>query len=163
MMHRVETDYLTGLYNKGTATEKISEWLTTNPTSESHLLMIDLDNFKGINDQYGHSFGDEVLRDTASVLNDCFNEDCLISRFGGDEFIVFVQGKSTRQVESLADNLMQMLSERIIGLESPLKCSIGISYRVYRQDTFEDMFNRADSAMYEAKKKGKGCYVGAQE
>ena len=163
MMHRVETDYLTGLYNKGTATEKISEWLTTNPTSESHLLMIDLDNFKSINDQYGHSFGDEVLRDTASVLNDCFNEDCLISRFGGDEFIVFVQGKSTRQVESLADNLMQMLSERIIGLESPLKCSIGISSRVYRQDTFEDMFNRADSAMYEAKKKGKGCYVGAQE
>lgn len=163
MMHRVETDYLTGLYNKGTATEKISEWLTTNPTSESHLLMIDLDNFKGINDQYGHSFGDEVLRDTASVLNDCFNEDCLISRFGGDEFIVFIQGKSTRQVESLADNLMQMLSERIIGLDTPLQCSIGISSRVYRQDTFEDMFNRADSAMYEAKKKGKGCYVGAQE
>ena len=163
MMHRVETDYLTGLYNKGTATEKISEWLTTNPTSESHLLMIDLDNFKGINDQYGHSFGDEVLRDTASVLNDCFNENCLISRFGGDEFIVFVQGKSTRQVESLADNLMQMLSERIIGLDTPLQCSIGISSRVYRQDTFEDMFNRADSAMYEAKKKGKGCYVGAQE
>ena len=148
MIHRVETDYLTGLYNKGGATEKISEWLMTNPTSESHLLMIDLDNFKSINDQYGHSFGDEVLRDTATVLNDCFDEDCIISRFGGDEFIVFVQGKSTRQVECLADNLMQMLSERIIGLESPLKCSIGISSRASREDKFDDLFNRADSAMY---------------
>ena len=163
IIHRVETDYLTGLYNKGTATEKINEWLKTNPTSESHLLMIDLDNFKNINDEYGHSFGDEVLKETATVLVNCFGNDCIISRFGGDEFIIFVQGKSLRIVESLADTLLQKLSEKVIGLDSPLKCSIGISSRLSRQDTFEDLFNRADSAMYHAKKMGKGRCTTSQQ
>lgn len=157
IIHRVETDYLTGLYNKGAATEKITGWLTSNPTSEAHLLMIDLDDFKNINDKYGHSFGDDVLKDTALILGECFNQDTIISRFGGDEFVVFVQGKSLRQVESLADTLLQMLSDKIIGLESPLKCSIGISARSSREDTFTDLFNRADNAMYQAKKLGKGC------
>lgn len=157
IIHRVETDYLTGLYNKGAATEKITGWLTSNPTSEAHLLMIDLDDFKNINDKYGHSFGDDVLKDTALILGECFNQDTIISRFGGDEFVVFVQGKSLRQVESLADTLLQMLSDKIIGLESPLKCSIGISARSSREDTFADLFNRADNAMYQAKKLGKGC------
>lgn len=156
IIHRVETDYLTGLYNKGAAIEKVNEWLTANPTSESHLLMMDLDNFKNINDKYGHAFGDEVLKDTALVLGDCFDDDCIISRFGGDEFVIFVQGKSLSLVKSLAENLLQMLSDKIIGLESPLKCSIGIAARLSRQDTFEDLFNRADSAMYQAKKMGKG-------
>lgn len=157
IIHRVETDYLTGLYNKGAATEKITGWLTSNPTSEAHLLMIDLDDFKNINDKYGHSFGDDVLKDTALILGECFNQDTIISRFGGDEFVIFVQGKSLRQVESLADTLLQMLSDKIIGLESPLKCSIGISARSSREDTFTDLFNRADNAMYQAKKLGKGC------
>lgn len=157
IIHRVETDYLTGLYNKGAAIEKITGWLTSNPTSEAHLLMIDLDDFKNINDKYGHSFGDEVLKDTALILGECFNQDTIISRFGGDEFVVFVQGRSLRQVESLADTLLQMLSDKIIGPESPLKCSIGISARSSREDTFADLFNRADNAMYQAKKLGKGC------
>lgn len=157
IIHRVETDFLTGLYNKGAATEKITGWLASNPTAEAHLLMIDLDNFKNINDEYGHSFGDEVLKDTATVLRNCFDENSILSRFGGDEFIVFIQSEPLRLVESRADGLIQNLSEKIVGLSNPLKCSIGISSRVSRQDTFEDLFNRADSAMYQAKKMGKGC------
>lgn len=158
IIHRVETDYLTGLYSKGAALEKISEWLTLNPTSEAHLLMIDLDNFKKINDQYGHSFGDEVLKNVASKLEECFKQDSIISRFGGDEFIVFIQGGLLRQIESLADTLIEMLSDISIDLENPLKCSIGISTRLSREDSFDDLFNRADNAMYQAKKLGKGRY-----
>lgn len=157
IMHRVETDYLTGLYNKGAATEKIKEWLAANPTSEVQLLMIDLDNFKTINDRYGHSYGDEVLRDTAQVLSDCFKDDCIVSRFGGDEFVILVEGKPLCIVQGYADELLQKLSENIVGLETPLKCSIGIASRISREDTFDDLFSRADNAMYESKKKGKGC------
>lgn len=159
IIHKVETDYLTGLYNKGASTERITNYLSSNPTTEAHLLMIDLDNFKNINDNYGHSIGDKVLKDTATVLLNCFSDDCIISRFGGDEFIIFVPAAPLRMVESYADFFIHNLSEKDIGLFEPLKCSIGISSRVSRQDTFEDLFNRADSAMYKAKKMGKGCFV----
>lgn len=157
IIHKVETDYLTGLYNKGAATEKITKWLKSNPTSEAHMLMIDLDNFKNINDKYGHAFGDDVLKETALVLGNCFDSDCIISRFGGDEFIIFVQSEPLRMVQSRTDALLQMLPDKIVGLDNPLKCSIGISPRLSREDNFEDLFNRADCAMYEAKKTGKGC------
>lgn len=157
IIHKVETDYLTGLYNKGAATEKITKWLESNPTSEAHMLMIDLDNFKNINDKYGHAFGDDVLKETALVLGNCFDSDCIISRFGGDEFIIFVQSEPLRMVQSRTDALLQMLPDKIVGLDNPLKCSIGISPRLSREDNFEDLFNRADCAMYEAKKTGKGC------
>lgn len=157
MIHRVETDYLTGLYNKGAATEKITRWLASNPTAEAHLLMVDLDNFKNINDVYGHSFGDEVLKETAHVMEGCFGENTILSRFGEDEFVIFISGEQLRLVESRADTLIHRLSEQITNLEEPLKCSIGISARSSREDTFEDLFNRADSAMYQAKKRGKGC------
>ena len=157
IIHKVETDYLTGLYNKGAATEKITKWLESNPTSEAHMLMIDLDNFKNINDKYGHAFGDDVLKETALVLGNCFDSDCIISRFGGDEFIIFVQSEPLRMVQSRTDALLQMLPDKIVGLDKPLKCSIGISPRLSREDNFEDLFNRADCAMYEAKKTGKGC------
>ena len=159
IIHKVETDYLTGLYNKGASTEKIIKWLSSNPTTEAHLHMIDLDNFKNINDKYGHSIGDKVLKDTATVLCDCFNDDCIISRFGGDEFVIFVPAEPLRMVEGHADSFIQMLSEKDTGLDEKLKCSVGISSRVSRQDTFEDLFNRADSAMYKAKKMGKGCFA----
>ncbi|MGN0131611.1 MAG: diguanylate cyclase domain-containing protein [Lachnospiraceae bacterium] len=157
IIHRVETDFLTGLYNKGAATEKITCWLASNPTAEAHLLMIDLDNFKNINDIYGHSFGDEILKETALIMETCFGDNSILSRFGGDEFVIFIQGEPLRLVESRADTLIQKLSDEVIGLDEPLKCSIGISTRTTRQDTFEDLFNRADSAMYQAKKMGKGC------
>lgn len=157
IIHKVETDFLTGLYNKGAAKEKITLWLASNPTAKAHLLMMDLDNFKTVNDVYGHSFGDEVLKKTAHVLESCFGENTIISRFGGDEFIIFIAGEQLRLVESRADTLIHKLAEAVTDLEHPLKCSVGISERSSREDTFEDLFNRADSAMYQAKKKGKGC------
>ena len=124
IIHKVETDYLTGLYNKGAATEKITKWLESNPTSEAHMLMIDLDNFKNINDKYGHAFGDDVLKETALVLGNCFDSDCIISRFGGDEFIIFVQSEPLRMVQSRTDALLQMLPDKIVGLDNPLKCQL---------------------------------------
>lgn len=158
MIHKVETDFLTGLYNKGAATEKIIKWLKENPTKEAHLIMLDLDNFKSINDRYGHSFGDDVLKETAKVLSECFQAPHLLSRFGGDEFIIFVVDEPTRQVESKIDDMMRKLAEERPEIKQSLKCSVGIAARVSKKDGFEELFNRADNAMYIAKMKGKNRY-----
>lgn len=158
MIHRVETDFLTGLYNKGAATEKIVNWLKENPTKEAHLVMLDLDNFKSINDRYGHSFGDDVLKETAKVLSECFQGPHMLSRFGGDEFIIFVVEEPTKQVESRIDDMMRKLGEERTEMQQSLKCSVGIAARMSKQDGFEELFNRADNAMYIAKKKGKNRY-----
>ncbi|MGN1147696.1 MAG: diguanylate cyclase domain-containing protein [Lachnospiraceae bacterium] len=153
MIHKVETDFLTGLYNKGAATEKISDWLKMNPTKEAHLILINVDNFKKINDIYGYSYGDEILKEAAKIIGECFHDNCLLSRFDGVAFVIFVKDEPIRQVESNIDVLIQRLSNEVNRVEQTLRYNIGVSARVSRQDTFEDMFNRADNAMYLAKKK----------
>lgn len=158
LQHRVETDFLTGLYNKGAATDKINRWLQHNPTGEAHVVMIDIDNFKVINDRYGHALGDEVLKEVARLMTLCFRESSIMSRFGGDEFIIFITDETINFVESRVDRFMNKLSEEVTVLEQAVSCSVGIAVRASRQDEFEDLFNRADNAMYMAKKAGKNCY-----
>jgi diguanylate cyclase (GGDEF)-like protein len=158
MIHKVETDFLTGLYNKGVAMEKINRWLKNNPTKEAHLVMMDLDNFKSINDRYGHTYGDEVLVETARVIEECFSGEHILSRFGGDEFVIFAIDEPTKQVESRVDKMMNRLAEEKEELQQSLHCSVGIAARVSKTDCFEELFNRADNAMYIAKQKGKNRY-----
>lgn len=158
MMHRVETDFLTGLYNKKAATDKITKWLKDNPTGEAEMIMLDLDDFKRINDAYGHAFGDEILRETARIIEASFSEDDILSRFGGDEFIIFVKNRPLRSAERRVDHLMQTLAKEITSMEQPLHCSVGIAMRALKYDDYEALFNRADNAMYMAKQAGKNCY-----
>lgn len=158
MIHKMETDFLTGLYNKGAATDKIVRWLKENPNKEAHLIMLDLDDFKGVNDIYGHAFGDVVLRETGKVISECFDDNSILSRFGGDEFIVFVIEESLQKVEERIATMMKKLAEDIKGMEQPLHCSVGITARISPLDEFEDLFNRADNVMYVAKNKGKNRY-----
>lgn len=158
MIHRGETDFLTGLYNKGVATEKIAKWMKENSTKEAHLIMVDLDDFKEINDVKGHAFGDEILRQTAQVIEKCFDKNSICSRFGGDEFIIFVMEEPTRMVECRVDKLIQKMAEEITDMEPPVHCSAGIAARASKKDDFEELFNRADNAMYNAKKSGKNRY-----
>lgn len=158
MIHRVETDLLTGLFNKETAIEKISFMMKKNPTRAAQMVMIDLDNFKEINDIYGHTEGDKILKETARTIRECFPESCLHARFGGDEFVVFVMNEKQRTVEYWADMLIHMLPERIQETGNAIHCSVGIASRSYGKETYEDLFNRADNAMYRAKRSGKNCY-----
>lgn len=158
MIHKMETDFLTGLYNKGAATEKIVTWLKENPSKEAHLIMLDLDDFKSVNDIYGHAFGDVVLKETGNVILNCFGDNGILSRFGGDEFIIFVMDEPLKKVEERIDRMMKKLAEDIKGMEQPLHCSVGITARISPLDDFEDLFNRADNVMYVAKKKGKNRY-----
>lgn len=158
MMHKVETDFLTGLYNKGAAIEKVDRWLKTNPTSEAHMIMIDIDNFKNINDLYGHSCGDDVLKEVARLMQTCFEDESITARFGGDEFIAFIADETIGCIENRVDSFMHKLALEITLLRQRVQCSIGIAARVSKYDDFEDIFNRADDAMYRAKRAGKNRY-----
>lgn len=158
MMHRVETDFLTGLYNKGAISEKVCRWLKANPTGEAHMIMVDIDNFKNINDMYGHSLGDEVLKEVGKLLQSCFGEDSILSRFGGDEFVCFITDEPIGYVENRVDTFMHKLAGEITSLEQEVHCSIGIAARASKYDEFEDLFNRSDNAMYLAKRAGKNRY-----
>ncbi len=155
MIHKVETDFLTGLYNKRAATEKIAKWLKDNPTREAQMIMIDLENFKEINDNYGYDFGDEILKKLAGLMRVCFAESRILARFGGVEFLVFLTDESVRMADSRVDDFMQKTAEEIDNLESPLKCRAGITSRASKYDNFEDLFNRADNAMHMAKTQRK--------
>jgi diguanylate cyclase (GGDEF)-like protein len=158
MQHRIATDTLTGLYNRDSITERVGKWLKNNPTGESYMVMIDIDDFKKINDNYGHSRGDEVLKEVARLLLKCFGDNTIFSRFGGDEFLGLVMEESAASVQTRADHFMQCLEQEITLLEDKVHCSIGIAGRLSKYDDFEDLFNRADNAMYEAKNSGKNRY-----
>ena len=158
LQHRTETDSITDLYEKGTAAQKINEWLVNNPTSEAHMIMIDIDNVKVVNDRYGHALGDEVLKEAAKLIKKCFGEKSILSRFGGDEFVIFLMDEPINFVESRVDAFMSELCTDVSVLEQQLNCSVGIAARVSRKEDFEDLFNRADNAMYMAKSAGKNRY-----
>ena len=138
--------------------EKIAKWMKENPTREAYMIMVDLDDFKSINDGYGHAFGDEILKETAHIIEESFGDNGICSRFGGDEFVIFVMDEPVRNVECRVDEMMRRLSEEVTSMERPLRCSVGVSSRVSKWDEFEDLFNRADNAMYLAKHKGKNRY-----
>ena len=94
----------------------------------------------------------------AKLLQSCFGDTGIFSRFGGDEFVGFVTDEPVVCVQSKADCFMQRMEDEISAVEQQVHCSIGIAGRLSKYDEFEDLFNRSDNAMYQAKKAGKNRY-----
>lgn len=157
LLEMSETDGLTGLRNKLATEVEIRRRLQEECIGL--LFMIDLDNFKLVNDSYGHAGGDEALCFVGSCLQKVFRADDVIGRIGGDEWMVFLNSTNSRELAGKkAELLMQHLK---LGMEQgipPLSVSIGISRCPEDGSQFVDLFNAADRAMYEAKRKGKNCY-----
>ena len=157
LLEMSETDGLTGLRNKLATEVEIRRRLQEECIGL--LFMIDLDNFKLVNDSYGHAGGDEALCFVGSCLQKVFRADDVIGRIGGDEWMVFLNSTNSRELAGKkAELLMQHLK---LGMEQgipPLSVSMGISRCPEDGSQFVDLFNAADRAMYEAKRKGKNCY-----
>ena len=151
LMEKVETDGLTGLYNKSTTENKIIEALNNN--QNGILLMIDIDNFKQINDEYGHIQGDEVLRQVAAHLHNIFLEKDIIGRVGGDELVIYLQNQIDRD---MLLRQMKMLEEHLKSQEeiTHVHLSVSIGAAFYPEDgkSYSELFLAADQAMYAAKK-----------
>lgn len=157
LLHDSERDHLTNIYNKKVAENSIQNYLKWMDQDEMGVFMIlDMDNFKYINDAYGHKTGDQVLILLVELMGSVFRRNNIVGRFGRDEFIIFLKGiHSADQVKKRLDSLYKLLGKE---KEPELSCSIGLSM-VHQGDSYEKIFRQADIALYEAKSQGKGRYV----
>ena len=156
-------DALTDLLNREAAKEKIVSYLKTAARRDScTLFIIDLDNFKSINDNFGHYEGDRVLKILASKLYAVFRADDIVGRLGGDEFIVLMKHVSEADVvRKKAAELLSALEYMISGddVSVTVTGSIGISgYSIGNGKDFETLYREADEALYRAKLAGKNRY-----
>ncbi|PAB59932.1 GGDEF domain-containing protein [Anaeromicrobium sediminis] len=125
------------------------------------LMFIDLDNFKSINDTYGHMAGDEALKTVSKHIKGALRKSDLIARFGGDEFLVILEDMPKIEIaNSVAERIIEELQTPIIVKEKKIKitCSIGIGMFPEHGNDMESIINYADKAMYEAKRLGKNTY-----
>lgn len=151
-------DLLTGLLNKISFNEAVKEKLK-DADEDVALFIIDFDNFKHVNDNYGHRIGDAVLQEFSNILKRIFKEDALIGRIGGDEFMVFMEKNVTDEIIAAnCDNIEAALWNLVIGEATHFSCSIGVVIDSARQE-FDSMYQHADDALYVAKAKGKACFV----
>ncbi len=157
-----QRDPLTGLYNKTTVRRLVSEHLRQYGGSGMHaLLFIDIDNFKAVNDNLGHLFGDKVITEIAARLKKPFRESDIVGRVGGDEFIVFLKNVRTKRfVYDKAEQICAIFRNAYIGENGSYKISgsIGISFSMQAGTTYEAMVDEADQALYYAKEHGKDHY-----
>lgn len=156
-------DPLTQLYNRRCGEELINRVIAcSSHEGEYHaLFMIDVDNFKGINDTYGHTFGDAVLLELSTKMQKTFQADDIICRFGGDEFIAFLTHIPTEEyVKSLAAKISSVFAGIVTDDETLGKItgSIGISLFPKDGTTYKELFQKADMALYYSKSMGKNCY-----
>lgn len=160
---RAEQDGLTGLYNAMTARNKIDEVLCAPQSmEESHIfILFDLDDFKLINDTFGHVYGDKVLKDTAAELKERFRSSDIIGRIGGDEFAIMVCNvRSDKYAESFARTAIHALTRTYTkdGVSITVSVSIGVAVAPTDGTTFDELYQKADQALYEVKREGKNGY-----
>lgn len=152
----------TDVLNKKAITDYAKRAIASRPDYSIHLCIIDLDNFKNINDTYGHMFGDEVLAATAEILKEAVAGRGVVGRIGGDEMLVVLEKVENHSelrgiLRTIRSNIEWAYKGKKEGLN--LTCSIGVaSYPVHAQK-YEDVFKIADKMLYYAKKKGKNRYI----
>ncbi|MDE2584971.1 MAG: diguanylate cyclase, partial [Betaproteobacteria bacterium] len=160
---RAETDPLTGLVNRAGLDQVLRQLFgDKRRTGQSlALLLLDLDDFKPVNDRYGHAVGDRLLVTVAERLRACIRTDDVAARLGGDEFVVVLPQVRTREdAAQVAAKMVAAVAEpvQINGITAKVSASIGIA--LYPEDGGDalTLFNRADAAMYEAKRLGRNRY-----
>lgn len=159
---QANVDQLTGLYNRRVLREELNAIYSGQSkyhVDDSFLVIIDLDDFKSVNDLLGHSAGDQVLKLASKRVRDVLRESDLIARLGGDEFAVLLRGlnDSDEALRSLLHRIQKCLEEELLldGFSWKLGCSIGIASLATAKDA-ENILSSADLTMYDAKRSGKG-------
>lgn len=163
LVQKAKSDGLTGLLNKTATGELCKEYLADSLKTHCALFVIDVDNFKQVNDKYGHPYGDYILHAIGHKLRCIFTEEGVIGRFGGDEFLVFLkQYGSIAYLEQKANFLCTQIAAMSEEEECSIACSVGIAVH-NRHQNFDRLFLEADGALYEAKRQGKNCFCFASD
>jgi diguanylate cyclase (GGDEF)-like protein len=160
---KAETDALTTLFNRVAFEQRVNAILRLRPDKDqiNAFLMIDVDYFKNVNDQYGHGAGDKVLLECSQALLKVTREADVVARLGGDEFAIFCRNISS--VTKAEDKARQIRREwlKIIptGGEKGITASIGISFAPQDGLNYQELFTKADEALYKAKAAGRDGFV----
>lgn len=155
---KADTDLLTDLNNKLATERKIKEYMKEHPNEQALLFVLDIDNFKKINDTMGHAFGDEVLRTLGHQIRGEFRVSDIIGRTGGDEFMIFLKNiKDDTLLKQEADRVARFFSNFQAGEYVKYSATASIGAAVFPKDAkdFESLYKAADKALYKAKERGK--------
>lgn len=155
---KADTDQLTSLLNKLATERKIKEYMTNNANEQALMFVLDIDNFKKVNDTLGHAFGDEVLRSLGHQIGAVFRATDVVGRTGGDEFTIFLKHlNDDALLEKEAKKLCNFFNNFQAGEYVKYAATASIGAAVYPRDgkDFESLYKAADSALYTAKKRGK--------
>lgn len=150
-------DGLTKLYRREYFINYVSEHLENNVNNTKYMLLFDIDEFKTINDVHSHLIGDKSLEHFAKILQNIFGKCGVISRFGGDEFTVYLYDLKEEEVNELINKLYETLKHTIVHHSDAnfvLTSSVGV-YKVGSKKTFEEIYEQADKLLYKAKREGK--------
>lgn len=151
-----QRDALTHLYNQKSVEAPIQKML--NEQKASAMMIMDIDDFKGINDTYGHLNGNKVLLSVTDILLRNSKNSEFVCRIGGDEFMIFFPEPLASYAAECADHILQQVKECCVEDEISVTMSIGIAYGK-QLDNFDRLFEKADSALYQAKNSGRNQYV----
>ena len=149
-------DPLTGIYNRGECVALVETYMKRTQ-GQAAMFLIDVDNFKCVNDTFGHVYGDQLLQEMAGGLRAVFRQSDVVARVGGDEFVVFMTDVGSKEIIVNKASAIQGVFERWAGEanECIMGCSIGVSFYPEHGSDFLTLYRKADEAMYRAKKSGK--------
>lgn len=155
---KADTDLLTGLNNKLATERKIKDYIAKNPKSRAMMFILDIDNFKKINDTMGHAFGDEVLRSLGHQIGSIFRASDIIGRVGGDEFFIFLKNIMTDEtIKKEAKKVENFFQDFKTGEYTKYSATASIGVAIFPEEgaDFDSLYKAADQALYKAKKRGK--------
>lgn len=167
LISKAETDQLTGFLNKISTSLKIGETIREYPDEQGALLLIDIDDFKKLNDTYGHRVGDEFLRSFTSKLFLGFGTNDVLGRIGGEEFVVYINSVGNdeediteRAAKSAREILEACRSVTLEGVDDrEFTCSVGIATYPADSGSYSELYEKADKAMYSIKRSGKNSFA----
>jgi diguanylate cyclase (GGDEF)-like protein len=158
-------DPLTSLFNRR-GFYRTTQGLFSNAKRQKRefsLLMLDLDDFKYINDNFGHNLGDSVLQETAKIIKQCSRLGDVPTRWGGEEFIIALPETNLKEAIAFAERLRVSITNVELGIKSKpicFTCSIGITSLNHEINNLDTLIAKADEKLYQAKKQGKNCVIG---
>lgn len=159
LIEKTRRDFMTGVYNRQTTESLINEVIQKNSKSLAAFLLIDIDNFKNINDRLGHMQGDNVLTEISEEIKLIFRSSDIIGRIGGDEFVVFIkdiyeENHAVKKAKEILETIRYMQKDK------PYKVTVSIGIAFFDKDgsSFKQLYINADKALYCAKDKGKNTY-----
>lgn len=158
-----QRDFLTGVYNREGLIQNIEKALKEDKNKQGvdAFFILNLDHFKEINDFLGHGTGDQVLQNTAKILDQCFRKEDIVGRLGGDEFVLLIRRiDRIEAVHRMAKKLNESLCNTYEkdGQRIQISASIGIALGQAETESFEKLYEKADEALYEVKREQKNGY-----